>query len=390
MLDIFRKEEKKVEYLELIYDLMFVYMIGRNNSLMHSIEGGFIRPDAFLTYVLGTLIVIQIWSFTSLFINRYGNNSIVEHVGIFINMYLLYYMGEGTRVHWQSYYYQYNIAWMLILLNLIAMYQIKRRTVCIARPWEQAHISFTVRVLAIEAGIILVSLPVYHATKLPLASCAMVVGILIMAFTRKNNLVEVDFAHLAERVMLYVVFTFGEMLIGIASYFEGGFTLNSVYYSLMAFLIVAGLFSSYEYLSDYMLDREISTNGTRYMMIHLFVIFGLNNLTAALEFMLGDEVDPVAKNIFLVASFLIYYVFLFATAGYWKNSGQLQPKHFRSFVLLVLGFILLMAATYRHGRLSIAVSAALPFMMFLLLYRYWKHFIREPEERGSAEGCGAD
>ena len=29
-----RREEKKVEYLELIYDLIFVYIIGRNNSLL--------------------------------------------------------------------------------------------------------------------------------------------------------------------------------------------------------------------------------------------------------------------------------------------------------------------------------------------------------------------
>ena len=40
--DIFKKEEKKVEYIELIYDLIFVYIIGRNNSLISSVEHGFI------------------------------------------------------------------------------------------------------------------------------------------------------------------------------------------------------------------------------------------------------------------------------------------------------------------------------------------------------------
>ncbi len=33
-----QRDEKKVEYLELIYDLIFVYLIGRNNSLLHYIE----------------------------------------------------------------------------------------------------------------------------------------------------------------------------------------------------------------------------------------------------------------------------------------------------------------------------------------------------------------
>ena len=34
----FEKKEKKVEYVELIYDLIFVYIIGRNNHLLHNFE----------------------------------------------------------------------------------------------------------------------------------------------------------------------------------------------------------------------------------------------------------------------------------------------------------------------------------------------------------------
>ena len=41
------REEKKVEYLELIYDLIFVYVIGRNNSLLHHAENGFVSAFRF-------------------------------------------------------------------------------------------------------------------------------------------------------------------------------------------------------------------------------------------------------------------------------------------------------------------------------------------------------
>ena len=64
------QSEKKVEYLELIYDLIFVYLVGRNNSLLHALENGFVPAGRFLTYILCTLIVILIWSLTTLFINR--------------------------------------------------------------------------------------------------------------------------------------------------------------------------------------------------------------------------------------------------------------------------------------------------------------------------------
>ena len=52
------REEKKVEYIELIYDLIFVYIIGRNSSLIHNMEGGFIDPDIVLTFIFCTMITI--------------------------------------------------------------------------------------------------------------------------------------------------------------------------------------------------------------------------------------------------------------------------------------------------------------------------------------------
>ena len=77
------KEEKKVEYLELIYDLIFVYIIGRNNSLIQTVEGGFVPARLFLAYVLCTLAVIQIWNYSTFYINMFGRNGIRDHIFLF-------------------------------------------------------------------------------------------------------------------------------------------------------------------------------------------------------------------------------------------------------------------------------------------------------------------
>ena len=81
IISFLKKEEKKVEYIELIYDLIFVYIIGRNNSLIHPTDGGFIPLAPYLTYLLTTLAALHIWYLTTLFINRYGSKS-VSGVGI--------------------------------------------------------------------------------------------------------------------------------------------------------------------------------------------------------------------------------------------------------------------------------------------------------------------
>ena len=56
--EFIEKKERKVEYIELIYDLIFVYIIGRNNLLLHHTPGGFVSREAFISYIFCTLAVI--------------------------------------------------------------------------------------------------------------------------------------------------------------------------------------------------------------------------------------------------------------------------------------------------------------------------------------------
>ena len=364
-----QNEEKKVEYLELVYDLMFVYIIGRNNSLIHHVQDGFISGSIYLTYLVCSVIALFIWYQTTLFINRYGTNGRLEHIGIFINMYLLYYMAQGTRVDWQGYYTRYNVAWGLIVLNLAGMYLYRRRVASKNAPWEMAQITSVARTLLIMAGMIFVSVPVYYATGLPLSPLVLVYGLIDSIVSRNvNQLVAVDFSHLTERVMLYVVFTFGEMIIGISGYFGGGITPWSVFFSLMAFLIVVGLFLSYGFFYDHIIDREAYANANIYMQIHIFLIVALNNITTAMEFMQEEEVAVIPKNIMLVASFLVYFLFLFLLEGFAKKKEQGNRRLLGLVLLLSLMFVGLMVICYLYPHTSITVSVLYVYAMFGLVY----------------------
>ena len=371
MLDLFLgKEEKKVEYIELIYDLIFVYLIGRNNTLLHTIQDGFIQPKAFLTYILSTLIILQVWYFSMLFINRYGSNGVAEHMLIFVNMYLLYYMGEGTRVQWEESYVRYDVAWGLILVNLAVQYYLKYRASTREAPWEATHIRHQIVLLLIQAAIVFLSIPLFPLVGLPLSPLALVFGIAASVLTRDvGDLVAVDFAHLTERVMLFVVFTFGEMIICVSGYFEGGVTASNVYFSLMAFLTVVGLFLSYEYLYDHIIDREAHASGNRYMILHIFLIAALNDITAALEFMREPGIRVGPKTAFLVASFLIYFLFLFLLERYAPLRVKGSRRFFGQLVILGALFSGLMALCYRESHVSIALTVLFVYALFLVLLR---------------------
>lgn len=363
------KSEKKVQYLELIYDLIFVYLVSRNGDLLHVLEDGFIRPGAFLVYLASTLAILLIWYESTLFINRYGEGCTRVFLGLFVNMYLLYYMADGIRASWGAYFYRYNLAWALILLNMAAQYFLllwKRE--CLA-VWERRHCQTHMTILLAEAGIVLAGLPVYRFTGAVLSPLAVVFGFAAPLLTHRTDaLIPVDFPHLSERVMLYVVFTFGEMILSITGYFSGGFRLAAAYYSLMAFLIVAGLFLGYGYFYEHLLDREAATTGTGYMLLHVVMILALNNITASLEFMQQSAVDARPKNIFLVASLLVYYLCLLLTQRY-AVKHVADKRLYGKVAVCFLLFCALMALCYRWPQVSIALSVAFIYLQLFALHR---------------------
>ncbi len=366
------EKERKVEYSELIYDLIFVYIIGRNNSLLHTAEGGFVSAGQFLVYVLCTLAAIQIWNFTAFYINMFGRNGARDHIFMFFNMYMLYFVAEGTREHWQAYFTVYHTAWAAILINIGAQYLIELRNHG-QSPYNRAIIKRMSAVLLGEAAIVLISIPVYKLTGMMLSPAAIAFGIITtMLMGRGERSESIDFAHLSERAMLYVVFTFGEMIIAISSYFKADINFGTIYFSIMAFLIVVGLFLSYGTLYDKIIDREMKTSGLGYMLIHVFLIFALNNITAALEFMHSEEIELVPKIVFLIVSFLIYYLFLFLTERYAKLKCRPTAGFCIKLLLAAVSFAAVMLILKDYMQLNIAVTVIYVFGVYLVLHRIGK------------------
>ena len=375
-MNIFDREEKKVEYLELIYDLVFVYMVGRNNSLLSTFENGFVAPGAFIAYILCTLAIIQIWNFTTFYINMFGRNGVRDHVFLLVNMYLMYFIGESTRMDWAAYQAQYHIAWALILINIGLQYVIELRNHQVD-VWNRDVIKRMAVTLFIEAAIALSAAFVPQWLVSPVSFIAVFTGIALTMFSRsKSPGGNIDFMHLTERAMLYVVFTFGEMIIVISAYFagDGSFDPGVIYFSLMAFLIVAGLFVSYEIIYDHLLDRERDDSGMLYMVIHIFILFALSCTTVALEFMREDEVALMPKIVFITAAIIAYYAFLFCTGRYAKKSFEVKPGFVIQLLAATVAFAVLMIVFRENMWVNIFVTVAYVWSIVAFLYNGKREF----------------
>lgn len=162
------------------------------------------------------------------------------------------------------------------------------------------------------------------------------------------------------------------MVIAIAGYFEGGLGFNDIYFALMTFLIVVGLFLSYGTFYDHIIDRERRTDGLLYMLIHIFIIFGLNNITASLEFMREESVKLLPKVIFLICAFMIYFVSLFLTRSFAKKTCKPSAAFYFKMAGLAVSFVLLMLLFRKNMRVNIAVSVIYVYAVYAVIYRLGK------------------
>lgn len=334
-------EEKKVEYIELIYDLIFVYLIGKNATLLDRVEGGFITWSTFVNYLASSLIVLQIWNDTALFVNRFGKNSVSDKLMMLVNMFLLYIMGANTIHGWNMNYGAFMGAWALILVNLAVRYLLAYRGA--EEDCVRVHVRNNAALLLAQAAFIGASIPVYFATGRALGPWAVLIGLVAAPLLTE---LPTNFAHLTERVMLYVVFTFGDMILLVAEYFADGLTWEALYFALVSFLLVAGLFFSYGYVYDKLLDRSGERGGWLYTALHIPILLGLSCVTTALDFMRDPNVDSPRKTMMLVAALLAYYLGLALTERW-----SYQEYRFRA------GFLALLAAQFAAFAAAMRASA---------------------------------
>lgn len=334
-------EEKKVEYIELIYDLIFVFLIGKNATLLDRVEAGFITWATFANYIASSLIVLQIWNDTALYINRFGKNSVSDKLMMLVNMFLLYIMGSNTIHGWDVHYGAFMGAWALILVNLAARYLAQLRAAAEARV--RKHVRRSAAMLLTQAAFIGASIPIYRATGRALGPWAVLIGLLAAPLLAE---LPTNFAHLTERVMLYVVFTFGEMILIVAEYFSDGLTWETLYFALVSFLLVAGLFFSYGYVYDRLLDRSGERGGGLYTALHIFIILALSCVTTSLEFMRDPAVDSPRKTMMMAASLLVFFLCLALTERW-----SYQEYRFRG------GFLALLAAEFVGFAAAMTASA---------------------------------
>lgn len=328
---------KKVEMIELFYDLIFVYAIAKMTAIIHHPHNGHIRLINYLQFITVTIIVLQLWLYQTTYINRYGRSTLIENVLLMANMCATIYMANSINTDWSITFVSFNTAFIAmiacVVMQFLYQYQKNNHT--------KKETSSFIFVLLLEIVIISLGLLLgYDKGGLYLAVFAYILcGVILPIVFIKSNLNEncTNFPHLLERFGLITIISFGEMIINIATYFEiSTFSLLP----LMVFASVALLFCSYVLQMDKFIDHHQPTQGLAVYYSHFGILMGLGTITVGWSFLHEHNVDRLFLVEIILLGYATFYLSLFITTIYNKQQYKFTKKNFAYYV----GVFVLMAS----------------------------------------------
>ncbi|WP_251717610.1 low temperature requirement protein A [Lactobacillus agrestimuris] len=330
---------KRVSMIELFYDLIFAYMISQATGLIHHLDHGTISASSFFTFFLVVIVFINSWMVQSVFTNRYGESSWTDISLYFANMMVLLYMtnsfSDTSYKDMRVFFIAAGILSFLLLLQYLIIFIKTDNSI------DKKISSVFIYILLFRTAVLLIGGFLNNTVGNFIAIIGVLISWILPSFTTsitKNH--PIIFSHLLERLTLLIIITFGETIIGIADYFKPStFSI----YSILIFLIVAGLFFNYITEFDHLIEEKRSgETGNLLIYLHYFILFGISLITVSLKFISEEKADMIFAISCLYGGMLLFYIGLTISNHYNQKKYQKQTSITLTYLIsLIVGYIIL-------------------------------------------------
>jgi len=309
--------EKKVELIELFYDLIFVYAISKLTALISEPVNGTVAPDSFFIYIITSFVILQAWLYFTNYVNRYGQWHWHEYILAIVNMIAVIFMANTINTQWNQMFVPFNISMLVMLSTVFLLYLIqvkKHKTFDIAA-------GNSIQILSIVCSIYIIALLAillgFHDIVIWIDVVAVITGA-FLPFILKEHFDEgvINFPHLVERFELLTIITFGEAVVGMTYFFDvTSFNISSI----LVFLIVISMFGSYVIQIHNLVNHHRVERSLRLMFSHYFIIISINLMTVAFEWLHSGEVNPHLEIGVMIISLIVFYASIMANKPYYKE-----------------------------------------------------------------------
>jgi len=331
-------QHKRVEFSELFYDLVFVFAISKATALIHPLHNGVFAWDSLLDFFISVMVIINSWMIQTIYTNRYGTNSLFNMVIMFINMGLMLFISNMIGYNWQQWFYYTCWAVGTLTLTLFFQYLVEFFRKSTDNTDRESIKGFLWLTGLGSLGVYLAALfPIYVGVYIFIASILLTFIVPIFLITKDEHF-QVNLPHLIERVSLLVIITFGEMVVGLASFFT---VENFSIYSVLNFVIMLSLFLFYFGEFDHAIDEGSSQKGLFVIYSHYPIFIGLMLMTVSMGYLLNPEANLLVAISFFYIGIGLFQAAVLANGPYNKNYLRYPRSYYCAQATLYLAALIL-------------------------------------------------
>lgn len=303
-------KEKKVSWLELFFDLVFVSAISYTTHILVNADH---HPDLLSHYLVEFLLMtfpmFWLWVGQTMFFNRFSEFLRLQTIFMLPQMFCLIFMTASLDFDFTHIYHNLIIGYIgFRLLTLIQYYIVGRQKLNNAQCHAASLLSkiFTL-------GIIITAASVFFHN--PWHFIIMYLGILLdlvlpLFFGKTLALASVNLPHLTERLGAFVIIAFGESLVSIASILTDATTnAYTIIFTVAGFLLISLMWYSYFYDFENFVGHTNKTGPQRLLYGHFFVLTAIMILAADLHMLYAGVLDKDILLAFLFGAGLVFFIF---------------------------------------------------------------------------------
>ncbi|MFS1663912.1 low temperature requirement protein A [Streptococcus sp. zg-JUN1979] len=367
---------KKVEMSELFFDLVFVYAISKMTALIHHLHEGIIPLSALIAFMLCLIVVINTWMYQTVFTNRYGKNSIWDHLFLQAEMIAVLFLSNNFSLEGaEALFRPFSVVVGVISLLILGQYLRQ-----VFRCEDDLYISLAksyVKILAIRTGLVFLGVFLPYQVGIYVVSAGILLGMLLpISLEKKMQKTPVIVPHLLERLSLLVIITFGEMLIGIAPYFSVE-TLSVT--SVLVFILVLCLFFFYVMTFERFVNHHAEQE-TGVSMIYLYypMFIGLSFVTVSLS-VFESDVNRLFWVVFCYLGLYLFYSGLLAQRHY-NHDRLVYSKNYLLKQAVIFGVGLCLSLFLReNAELVLLLTTAMTGIILLNHYLFYQKQVNSPK-----------
>lgn len=332
---------KKVTWLELFYDLVYVAAVSITAHVLAHSHHGTIPLDVILKYILIFVPLWWAWTGFTVYVNRFGQDDSVQRIAYFVQMVFVIMMAASINLDFGAYYLFFMLGYVGIRLSTVFMYM---------RGWMQREgdprrisrylaISFLIGALISFSSVL-----VPGDGKFIVLYTGIVVDILLPLLGRRRVLskLPVHHPHLLERYGLATIILLGELILVIVNGLrEDHITGATVISAVLGFIIAVSVWWHYFESSEHIAGEDRKSSGQSVIYGHLLTFMSLGIVANVVHYGFHHELNASSFAWLSVAGFVLYAISAAIIFLPGKHRAQIARSLIRTAVFVLVAVVVL-------------------------------------------------